>query len=332
MPCDYHDKKVEGGKGVISQMIPFFSQGGVSPKDDTRYHLIITLFIPYNTMKSHCKSFLIGSLFSLICSITVQANILYLQQFDYESSQNGNNFTDTNFPGEGWSSGTGVITYQHDAGLTYPGLSPTPTGGAMVYDFGGGTGSRSATQADAFLDYGDFSAGEIFEFSALINVERAEFDDAYIAFNSGSVVNNVRLGLDSDNMYVTAWMNGGVTTATGPAWSLDTTHAFLMRVTQGTGTSPTDSLVEIWFDPDYSNLGTADFTSTSDTRIGRSGAANAYTGVTYGGGTIGDARVIWDEVQVVAIPEPSTYAALFGLFALGLVIWRRRRSVDSDKG
>ncbi|MCC5839464.1 MAG: PEP-CTERM sorting domain-containing protein [Opitutales bacterium] len=195
----------------------------------------------------------------------------------------------------------------------------------MVYDYNGGTGNRSATQADAFLDYGSFAAGQVFEFSALINVERAQFADAYIAFNSGSVVNNVRFGLNASNMYVTAWMNGGATTATGPAWSLNTTHAFLMRVTQGTGASPTDSLVEIWFDPDYSNLGTADFTSTSNTRIGRSGAANAYTGITYGGGTIGDARVIWDEVQVYAVPEPSTYAALFGLLALGFVAWRRRR-------
>jgi hypothetical protein len=29
-------------------------------------------------------------------------------------------------------------------------------------------------------------------------------------------------------------------------------------------------------------------------------------------------------IEVVAIPEPSTYAALFGVFALGLVMWRRR--------
>jgi hypothetical protein len=255
----------------------------------------------------------------------LSGQILYLQQFDYDVSQSGNNFTNANFPGEDWSSGTGVITYQHAAGLTYPGLSPAATGGAMVYDFGGGTGNRSATQADAFLDYGDFSAGQVFEFSALVAVERAQFNEVSIAFNSGSVVNNVRFGLDSTNMFVTAWMNGAATTVTGPAWSLDTTHAFLMRVTQGTGASPTDSLVEVWFDPDYSNLGAPDFTSTSDTRIGRSGASNAYTGVTYGGSTIGNARVIWDEVQVYAVPEPSTYAALFGLLALGFATWRRRR-------
>lgn len=30
-------------------------------------------------------------------------------------------------------------------------------------------------------------------------------------------------------------------------------------------------------------------------------------------------------MQITAVPEPSAYAALFGLFALGFVIWRRRR-------
>lgn len=33
----------------------------------------------------------------------------------------------------------------------------------------------------------------------------------------------------------------------------------------------------------------------------------------------------YDNFTVTAIPEPSTYAALFGLLALGLVAWRRRR-------
>lgn len=32
-----------------------------------------------------------------------------------------------------------------------------------------------------------------------------------------------------------------------------------------------------------------------------------------------------DNLTITAVPEPSTYAALFGLLALGLVVWRRRR-------
>ncbi|MCC5843852.1 MAG: PEP-CTERM sorting domain-containing protein [Verrucomicrobia bacterium] len=276
-------------------------------------------------MNLKLKIILLCSLFAGAASVGAQVfDRLYHQQFDYAAENNGNNFTNTNFPGEGWTSSTGVITYQHNAGLTYPGLKPAATGGAMVYDFDGSAGGRSALQTDAFLDYGDFSAGQVFEFSALMNVERADFTNAHIAFNAGGAVNRVEFGVTASNMYVTAWMNGGTNTATGPALSIGETNAFLMRVTQGTSTSPTNSLVEIWFNPDYSNLGAADFASTSDTRIGRSGASNAYTGVTYGGNAIGDARVIWDEVQVVAIPEPGTLV-LVGIALGSLVLFRRRR-------
>lgn len=47
------------------------------------------------------------------------------------------------------------------------------------------------------------------------------------------------------------------------------------------------------------------------------------------GGTAGEAFIdhimLGDSWDAVVIPEPSTYAALFGLLALGLIAWRRRR-------
>ena len=39
----------------------------------------------------------------------------------------------------------------------------------------------------------------------------------------------------------------------------------------------------------------------------------------------GDSRASINAMQIVVIPEPRVYAALFGLLALGLVIWVRRR-------
>jgi hypothetical protein len=40
----------------------------------------------------------------------------------------------------------------------------------------------------------------------------------------------------------------------------------------------------------------------------------------------GGERIMIDNFSVVtAVPEPSTYAALLGALALGVVMWRRRR-------
>jgi hypothetical protein len=36
-------------------------------------------------------------------------------------------------------------------------------------------------------------------------------------------------------------------------------------------------------------------------------------------------RMALNAMQITAVPEPATYAALAGLLALGVVIWRRRR-------
>lgn len=59
-----------------------------------------------------------------------------------------------------------------------------------------------------------------------------------------------------------------------------------------------------------------------------SGAAEASVRLTFSG-----ASQVWstghavrlDNIALTAIPEPRVYAALFGLLALGFVVWRRRR-------
>jgi hypothetical protein len=48
-----------------------------------------------------------------------------------------------------------------------------------------------------------------------------------------------------------------------------------------------------------------------------------------GAGAITAGQMYYDNLSVSAIPEPSTYAALAGLGALGLAIWRRRQSKNA---
>ncbi len=247
----------------------------------------------------------------------------YEQSFDYEAADNGNRFNETNFPGEGWTENTGVVTYQHAAGLSYAGLSPS--GGALQYDFDGGTGNRNATQTlSENLSFANYEAGDIFGFTALMRVDRALNDGATVElqFDGNNVVNRPKLILTPDEMQVEVWANGALNTVSGPSYGVGDALAFHMQLEKGT--TDDNNIVSIWFNPaDLTDLGAPDFVSTSDTRFGRD--AGTLTDVVYRGSNVGDTQWTIDEVSIVVIPEPSTYAALFGLLALGIVAWRRRR-------
>ncbi len=67
--------------------------------------------------------------------------------------------------------------------------------------------------------------------------------------------------------------------------------------------------------------------SPSLTTLGESDVVQGYAWAYWIGDLTGnDAWARLDRYAVTAIPEPSAYAALIGALALGLVLWRRRRS------
>lgn len=89
--------------------------------------------------------------------------------------------------------------------------------------------------------------------------------------------------------------------------------------------------MEMWVNPDSTTLGVA-FTAANTTGTGITTGIDTFALTALGTGS----TVLWDNLlvgtsqadvlNVYAIPEPSTYAALGGLAALGFVILRRRRA------
>jgi uncharacterized membrane protein affecting hemolysin expression len=55
-------------------------------------------------------------------------------------------------------------------------------------------------------------------------------------------------------------------------------------------------------------------------------ASDAFLRVTFDGATGATGNNRLDNITLTAVPEPSTYAALLGLLALGVVAYRRRKA------
>jgi len=107
-------------------------------------------------------------------------------------------------------------------------------------------------------------------------------------------------------------------TDTGVEWTTATNYtvAFSMNlVDETTSLSVSSGVTVLW-----SDTGVYTATSLDDFRIHLSSGSN----------TAGD-FTLYDSITVTgssAVPEPSTYAAVAGLAALGLAMWRRRRSAQ----
>ncbi|MCD8481976.1 MAG: PEP-CTERM sorting domain-containing protein [Verrucomicrobia bacterium] len=86
---------------------------------------------------------------------------------------------------------------------------------------------------------------------------------------------------------------------------------------------------ELWLNPDSSTFGSAVPTSTLSATGGTDLATISQFLIRGANGspamTMDELRIGSTWASVTPIPEPSTYAALFGLLALGFVAWRRRR-------
>lgn len=207
----------------------------------------------------------------------------------------------------GWSSPTSSTTTLGATGLT-TGLPYTSSWTSLV------TVTNNATVASS----GFTSAGyEIYTTNAT-NTD----SNAYYGINVAQ-----SFGASNITLEWGKW-NGTAFTTTASSLTLDTTTAVILRLTYDGATKVLTT--------DYSKNGGASFLTGASydldgAQIGLSAPGlNGFGLELYASASAGNAinagQVSFDNFSVSAIPEPSTYAALAGLGALGLALWHKRRT------
>jgi hypothetical protein len=277
-------------------------------------------------MRTSQVSLILSSL--LLATSAAPAAILFRESVDYAAAD-GSKAQDL----PGYDGNTGVIFYE-DTGLGYPDLTGA-AGGQLLYDFSTNTGNRSVDRA-ASVDFSFLNPGDQVYLFALGRVDAAiQGAGAELILDpaSNKQVNRFAFGFDADNAYFRAQDSGADVVRIGDTpYSVGETVGFLIRATRGTGTSPVNSSLEFWINPDLSNLGAADTSMLS--KALRPGASEAIEEMVFFAevtGTVGfDEIIVATELEDFAatavIPEPSTVVLMgVGVLALGVILRRRLR-------
>lgn len=265
-----------------------------------------------------------AALAGLFAASAAQATLLYDQPFDYGNST----FVINGF--DGWSTGSGVVDYDHDGGLDHAAMLGE-IGGSMYHDHP--SGNRGGPQPITVNPFPTDTAGEDYWFAGLIQLANHS-GTSRIQFTNGQGVNTIGFGIDQDgDVILNASDNGGAASGidTGIDAAADgSTYLFLVRGTVGTGTSPTNSTVEFWFNPaDTSSvaaLGTGAnyFTTGADSKFGRDSGAYSSASVNISFQSRADELRIGESLaDVIGVPEPGSLA-LLGLGTL-LMLGRGRK-------
>lgn len=116
-----------------------------------------------------------------------------------------------------------------------------------------------------------------------------------------------------------------------PTISNNTTHTIVFMAEKTGAAGNNYNRVTAWLNPALAGETAADLLAVTGISGGVSVTADtgisSFSAISFQKGSSGgQAGIQMDSILVAAIPEPSTYAAIAGLLALGLVAWRRRKS------
>ncbi|MFH1498577.1 MAG: PEP-CTERM sorting domain-containing protein [Verrucomicrobiota bacterium] len=274
------------------------------------------------------KSLILTPLLALAISLPAHGALLLSENFDNlnTGALNGQN---------SWSA-AGELTVG-DGGLSYSNGDITIAGGARHSVSTGANAQGVASKAFAS------QSGEVW-FSLTLNVSTTTNSNRFWFHVSDDADLNDSGVIGQTNTSSTALL-GGVrigssqqSTSTGISLgsNLGTTFFVVGRYFQaeegGTATVGDYDSMEVWVNPDSTTLGSG-VASSFTTGSGITGGIDTFALSALGGG----ATVLWDnllvgtsqadvlDVYTSTIPEPSSFAALGGLAALGLAAAGRRR-------
>lgn len=249
--------------------------------------------------------------FALAAASPASAAIIAVDNFDYGTT--GGNLNSVGSAGDGWAGGWGgSADPNYDLNnLTYSGTgydnhdNIVDTGSV---DRGAGSAGSVATR-----DLASTQTGTVWV-SALANVG----DRALFWFDGGSGTDTF-IGINGDEAELRF---GGTNGTVGSAdFTTGETHLLLAKI--DFDASGTDD-VSFWVSPDLSSgeagLGTA-FTESENIGTGLTGIG---VSVQSDSDYLDAIRIGTTFDSVTAVPEPSTYTAVLGAFALGFLLIRRR--------
>ncbi|MFK7911230.1 MAG: PEP-CTERM sorting domain-containing protein [Akkermansiaceae bacterium] len=261
-----------------------------------------------------------GGITALIAVSPLHAALIYNESFDYGGTTGNLDAVSS------WGSASTFNDYVHDGGLDVAGMNGE-TGGAWFAERPGG--NLTASLSTSTIDLSTISAGETIWAGVIFDYKTGGGTHS-LSFGGGSVSGLGFLINAAGDVSVSASNNGGATSTNDTGVdATDGTYFLLLRATKGTGTSPTNSVVDFWFNPtDASSvgaLGSADWTTGADSKWGRdSQTMSGISGLNSSGGSMDEIRLGNDLVDVVGVvPEPST-TTLLGLGGLALILRRRK--------